>query len=384
MSEPEILRDPVFREHIVSDGEKHKLAVDIDGFKQVDLRDPYPFEDDLLDRITQPTHIRGGTGASIPIKGLWIHDWLDFKGRDYINNIYNNWLYFTMYVRVRTRQFINTSEFKIRQGSYKNMHRYIVILEDLGLVERGMMEQVDQDEYDHFVPDEMRNRRFVTVITPFEEAEEKWTRPHKSLYGDIDTEDLDEEEPEVIEPELPPEERSLDDFRPDDPEIPEEDTVQEEPAPVDLDTDGDIAITNYPRYEELIGTIQDQFNQTIEQSLSDTNIPVDLFPEDFNLDGIGVLGIWATDEAQPEVDNLELLISIEAEDSELKPGFVPSSLARRYQSMLTEEFSDWFPMVDVTGTYRPNFKEITRMAASSSDTDVYYNVFEDEVIDPWE
>jgi len=52
--------------------------------------------------------------------------------------------------------------------------------------------------------------------------------------------------------------------------------------------------------------------------------------------------------------------------------------------MLTEEFSDWFPMVDVTGTYRPNFKEITRMAASSSDTDVYYNVFKDEVIDPWE
>lgn len=372
---PDIENEPALADFIDREGDTPKMIVDRTETRSVELRDPLEFEDELLTRITGPESLRGGTGASIPIKGRWIHGWLRNQGDDYINSIYKNWLHFTAYVKARTRQFINVSEYSIRQGSYHHMHRYIVILEKLGLVERTNMELVDPGEYDHYVPVEMRKRRFVTLKEPLEGNEDIWDRPHKTLYGG-ETDEIEEEEPEEEEPEpvnVPietgPSGDSLDGFIPD------------EPEPPSISGDSEVPIANIDDFEKLQVFIENSFDFIAEEAVNETSIPVDIEPEDFKLDRVGVIGAWIEDDLNPGADEAEFVISVDGSKSSNKPGFYPLAIADEYTRVISEEFADVFESVVCIGTYSNIFGQTIRSSTSGDQRGTYYDLLNEQLVD---
>jgi len=364
---PDIQHDPAMEEFIAVEDDEPKMVVEQSSFRTVDLRDPEEFEDDLLSEVTGPVDGRGGIGASIPVKGKWIHGWLESRGEDYINSIYKNWLHFTTYIKARTRQFINTSEFNIRQGSYENMYRYILVLEDLGLVSRTRSEDVPLEEYDHFVPERMRQRRYVSIDVPFEENPEAWTRPHNTLYDspeeadeEVDVEPMEEpEEPE--EPE-PPGRGSIDDFTPD-------------PSGVQDIADDQITIDDYPRLGELQQSVTTQFGNAAEGAFDSATIEYEeILPTDYTLGRVAVIGVWVTGDATPESDGLDIVMSIDGELAELQPGFLPGAIGSRYRSIILNDHNEWFPDVGVTAVYDNAFSDTLEMAMAGQEPQIYYDL----------
>ena len=383
---PEIENDPAFEEFITTEDGEPALKVNTSGFRTIELRDPEPFEDDLLVEVTGPIDERGGIGASIPVKGKWIHGWLESRGEDYINNIYKNWLHFTTYVKARTRQFINTEEFNIRQGSYENMYRYILVLEDLDLVTRGRTEDVPLEEYDHFVPERMRSRRYVTIETPFAEAQDAWTSPHDALYGGetdeeedegidipIDTEDEEGDEPTggSIDAFTPEEDEggrttqgggggSIDDFTPT-----EETDVEFEETSID----------DYPRIDEMRETVIDQFGSAAEDALGTADVDYeDVIPTDFALANFVVVGVWATGEAEPQRDTLDVVMSVDDSLASLNPGFLPGAIGSQYRSIILNNFDDWFTDVSITSVYDDGFDDTLALSLAGQEPKIYYDV----------
>jgi len=393
----EIESDPTFEDFIVTDDGEAQLKVNQEKFRTVELRDPLEFEDDLLSDIAGPTDERGGFGASIPVKGRWIHGWLESRGEDYINNIYKNWLHFTVYVRARTRQFINTSEFSIRQGGYENMFRYILVLEDLGLASRGRSESVDLEEYDHFVPERMRTRRFVSIDTPFEEAPEEWTRPHNALY-DNDEEADEEAEPvdvpvDVTEGGEPDAEDiggqgSVEDFMPDEPVGGESSDqsgtgslddfapdVQDEPDVAE--TPEEARIDDYPRLQQFRQEVVEHFDEAAVSAFETATIEYDeISPTDFSLGEFVIVGVWATGGADPEEDPLDIVMTIDDTNADLNPGFIPGSVGSQYRSLVLDKFGDWFKDANVTAVYNSVFKDTLSLAVAGQEDKTYYNVLE--------
>ena len=380
---PEIENDPAFEEFITIEDGEPAMKVNTSGFRTIELRDPEPFEDDLLVEVTGPVDERGGIGASIPVKGKWIHGWLESRGEDYINNIYKNWLHFTTYVKARTRQFINTEEFNIRQGSYENMYRYILILEDLGLVTRGRSENVPLEEYDHFVPERMRSRRYVTIETPFEEAVDEWTSPHSALYGtESDEEDEGIDIPVDIDEEEESTGGSIDEF------TPEEDqggrTTQgggggsiDDFSPVE-ETEAEFeetSIDDYPRIEELKETVIDQFGSATEDALATSSVDYeDVIPTDFTLADFVVVGVWAKGEAEPGRETLDIVMSVDDSLASLNPGFLPGAIGSQYRSIILDNFGDWFTDVSITSVYSDGFDDTLGLSLAGQEPKIYYDV----------
>lgn len=390
---PDIQSDPAFEEFISVEGDEPQMLVDHESFRTIDLRDPLEFEDDLLSDIAGPTDQRGGRGASIPVKGRWVHGWLESMGDDYINNIYKNWLHFTTYVRARTKQFIGTTEFSLRQGNYENMFRYILVLEELGLVSRGRSETVDQSEYDHFVPERMRQRRYVSIDTPFNEEPEAWTRPHNALYGDGEDSDdesedveidIDEPEEEQPQPETEPG-GSLDSFRPTG-DVPEQDDVPDTTQADDEVTEDedqsegseipDVAsIDDYPRLQEIRSTVTREFQQASESAFQTATIDYEeILPTDYSLGRFLIIGVWVSGEATPRRDVLEVMMTVDDELAEMSPGFLPGAIGSQYRSIILDDFDDWFSDVNVTSVYEEGFEDTLSLAMAGEEEKNYYDV----------
>ena len=383
---PEIQNDPALEDFISTEDGEPVMVVDQSGSRSIELRDPEPFEDDLLTEVTGPVDERGGIGASIPVKGKWIHGWLETRGEDYINNIYKNWLHFTAYVKARTRQFINTSEFNIRQGNYENMYRYILVLEDLNLVARGRTEDVPLEEYDHFVPERMRTRRYVSIETPFEEATEEWSSPHTALYGSETEEDTDGEVDIDITTEEESESQgggSLDSFAPDEPQEPDKDSGGGEGGSIDdfaptEDAEADFedtSIDDYPRIDEVGQTVVNEFGSAVESALATSDVDYEeIIATDFTLGQFVVVGVWATGEAEPDTDSLDIVMSVDDSIASMNPGFLPGAVGSQYRSIILNNFGDWFNNVSITSVYDEGFNDTLALSLAGQEPKIYYDV----------
>ena len=383
---PEIQNDPALEDFISTEDGEPVMVVDQSGYRSIELRDPEPFEDDLLTEVTGPVDERGGIGASIPVKGKWIHGWLETRGEDYINNIYKNWLHFTAYVKARTRQFINTSEFNIRQGNYENMYRYILVLEDLNLVTRGRTEDVPLEEYDHFVPERMRTRRYVSIETPFEEAPGEWSSPHTALYGSETEEDTDDEVGIDITTEEESESQdgsSLDSFSPDEPQEPEQEPSSGSSGSIDDFTPTednevefeDTSIDDYPRIDEMGQTVVDEFGSAVESALATSDVDYEnIIATDFTLGQFVVVGVWATGEAESDTDSLDIVMSVDDSIASMNPGFLPGAVGSQYRSVILDNFGDWFNDVSITSVYGEGFNDTLALSLAGQEPKIYYDV----------
>lgn len=395
----DILRDPAFDDYIELIQGKSKVVVRTGGRKRVvEPRDARPFEDDLLERATKPAQLRQGRGASIPLKGKWIHGWLESEEEDYINSIYKNWLFFVTYLEARTRQFINVETYKRSPGSYESMYRYILILEELGLVDRFKQETVSQDEYNHFVPDNMRTRTFVEITESYEDNPDAWDFPHNMLYPDgerseehVDTDVVEEPEPDVDDEEPTPSLDDYDDRDEDDVErtgvdvTPMDETLGEredvDPDAIEHDVDSPdepTHITDFPDLDQLEETIEAYFIQTLDESFEESPMFTDdLDRDNFKLYRIALFGDWIIGEGTPGESELGIYVGIDGNDADRRPGFIPSGLGMDMGANMEDDevFSDWFSEYNTQSAYSSAFTDQLRdIIEVVQDQMVYYDL----------
>lgn len=170
-------------------GEK-KVEVDIDGRQStVDIRPVYSFERDILDDVISANVTSRVSGAAVPVKGRWIHGWLRLQGDEYINGLWRNYQYFLKYMEGATEDVENVSKYERSPGTYDSMYRYLLVLEDIGLIERYRRESVSEDEYDFNVPEEFRSRTYVRRLAKYASNKDLWDNPIGSVYqSEVDTE----------------------------------------------------------------------------------------------------------------------------------------------------------------------------------------------------
>mgnify|MGYP002761863695 FL=1 len=198
----------VLRSYTTLVNEEEKVTVEIDGrVRTVDTRPIYSFEREILDDVIQVSIDGFLTGAAIPVKGRWIHGWLARKGDegDYINNVWHGYQYFLRYLQAETEDIQNMGTFNKSPGTYDSMYRTILMLEDLNLLLRFKEVNVELDEYDFFVPENIRKRTYIRVRKSYEDNEDLWNNPIEALYGDDPVEIADEdieEDDEIDEDEL--------------------------------------------------------------------------------------------------------------------------------------------------------------------------------------
>lgn len=412
--------------------EGDKLIIDAEIKTEVDFREPFGFEEQQLISLTDPD--RGNSGAALAVKGRWIHGWLQEKGEDYINNIHKNWLFFTEYVRIRTKNFINTSEYNIRQGKYQATYRYLLILEELGVIERFKVEEVAQEEYDHFVPDNMRARTFIRIVESIDENPDAWLQPHNTLFpdgekdeeasirdtqlDDIDVEPADPQEPTVDDlpdvdeeveepdeteatiddiptideevedvPEGDGEERTIDDLPDIDDQEPEDESVEieegdEQRVPDEVEDRDGMNITDIEqrdRFTEIM--INDYFSEAIRVSFEESDItPPDTEPEDFSFGRAGVFGVWADGTAE-RGDGITIMLSIDGSAADTNPPFLTSLARRKMDEFMNNDprIEDIFSEV----TFATSFDEVFRqqigdLVRNEQETEAYFDLVDDE------
>jgi len=97
------------------------------------------------------------------------------------------------------------------------------------------------------------------------------------------------------------------------------------------------------------------------------------------LDNFIVHGVWATGEAQPTEDPLDVVISIDTSFADEPIGFLPSVLSEKYTNYISSEFSDWFPAASVVATYDDEFDETIDIVSDSSGSNKFYFVLDDNL-----
>jgi hypothetical protein len=160
--------------------------------QELDLRPIYSFEEDILDTLISARSGISLTSGRISIKGRWIHGWLDALGEDYISSVWRGYQFFTRYLQVKTTPIQNVATVNRNPGSYESTYRYILVLEDLELIERFATEQAPQSEYDNFVPPNIRQRTFIRNIESYEGNERFWDNPFKQAYPEVEQEKSNE------------------------------------------------------------------------------------------------------------------------------------------------------------------------------------------------
>lgn len=382
-----ISEDPAFSEVIEDD----KVIVDKDGYNRVDVRDVREFEDDLLTEITGPD--KEGRGASIPVKGKWIHGWLESRGEDWINSIHKNWLFFTVYVSQRTKQFMNISQFSLKQGDYDDTYRYLMILEDLDLIERHRIEEVDSAEYDHFVPETMRQRTYVRIVKSFNEEPSLWTRPHKNAYPGGEA-----REPTGMEER----ERDIDDIERQIKELSEQESDDTETEVEDIDVaregvdipdgvmnnlsqdENNLYIEDYPQYNQIVDRVNDWFGGAVDKTFEDTTVELEgIEAAHFMLDRIAVFGVWAEGNAMMG-DKLELYVTIDGNQATMQPPFVIDGIKENLSLFLQRDSridKNWFNEIVVVTAYSQVFKSrLEDIVSNVQELELYYDLQEEEYV----
>lgn len=390
---------PALEDFVVDIDGRQKLSVRIAGRRHtVELREPLPFEDDIIGDVTAPGRNTGVRGAAIPMKGRWISGWiLSQDNADYINNIFRNWLFFIRYLEGRTARIENIDTFQRAPGTYDSMYRYILVLEDLGLIERFRSEEVPATEYDFPVPEEFRNRTFVRVNVPYREAMDDWDNPIEARYpgGELPEEEVEVEvEPaEVIEPEPEPEEPTTpaeieieptEEEEPEEEEFegleaftePEEEPEEEEVEETELEVpEEEVSIDDFPLLDELEDVLEDTFILGVQQAFEESPLPTeDISPEDFGIARIGVFSSWAQGDAIAGMTPLEMVISIDATQAARQPGFVTGGTQNTMEDILDEDnpFMEWFPSYNITVVYNAVFRNTIDDAVRNTQTELRF------------
>jgi hypothetical protein len=401
-------------------GEERVVVNSSGSIKTVALREVYDYEEQLVNEFIEPRTDLSITGGAVPIKGRWIEGWLTVQGDDFINNIHKNYQFFLTYLKARTIKIENSATYDRTAGDYDSTYRYLLLLEDLGLVERYKREEVPQSEYDIPVPSEFRTRTFIRKEKDYSSAKDAWNNP--DVYdgestqdiddldidpGDtgepspdeqgvgeeddsqdedggvdvdelLENEDLDDEQEETsidIEP------TGADTFIDDD--VSPDDSTESEPEPDSIqepDVSGSGAsIDDFQSKDFLVQVISDNMTQALSEAFEDPPVPSDLDESDISVGRIAVFGPWAEGEATVQDTPLSMLISIKSSGTNL--GFVPSATQRRLKEIMdkTNLFDSSFPSYEIVVVYNNAYKKrLSDLVMKTQSEDVYYSLTDKE------
>jgi hypothetical protein len=383
------------RSYLVQKNGEERIEVEVDGRQNtVKPRPVHEYERDLVDRMIESSIDGSVSGAAVPIKGRWVHGWLNVHGEDYINSIWHGYQFFLRYLEVSTSKVGNISTHNRSPGTYDSMYRYLLMLEDLELIKRYRREEVDPSEYDFNVPEEFRTRTYVKLSDSFEGNEEKWDNPVKELYG----EETEEDEPEPVSVggfEITPEEEGeggeveeREDQEDDSPtltemiERAEEDDDADDLEAYDLPDTG-ASIDEFEDRDLLKPIVSNKLDEAIEQAFDESPIPIqEVDPGDLGLYRLVVVGPWALGEATPGETTLDLFVGIDNSSVSLSPTFITQGVSRILPRLLENDnaFEDIFNSYSVQAAYSAQFtSELRSYIESTQDEELYYSFRADDI-----
>jgi hypothetical protein len=389
-------------EYIVNVDGNYRVKVDTGGRQNtVRPRPVYDFERDILDDVIGSTLSSGNSGAAIPVKGRWIHGWLKENTDEYINGLWRNYQFFLKYLQAETSKIENMSSYNKSPGTYESMYRYILVLEDLDLIDRYRREEVPESEYDINVPEEFRTRTFVRLQANYSDNQRLWDNPIGVKYGDVDAQEAEQFEEFVQEDEIDTPDSNTDNTTSelDEDEIQEMldavDTSETENKPSDeneseVDIDDDVSeITDIGNVEALFNYIKSIEDDVVKEAIMDDPLNRDIDDSIISFERLAVLGKWANGEATPKEDRIFLFLSIKQNSQTSsglnKPTFLQTAVARITQNKLNEEnpFDEVFTSYKVKTAYNSNFRsEINRVIKTAQDLGPkYYSYKDSEYID---
>lgn len=356
------------------DGEV-RVEVDFNGRRRtVEPREAYPFEDDLVDELTENKTDNNRRGANIPVKGPWIHGWLENHGPDYIANTFRNYQYFLKYVQGRTERINNVGTVNRSPGTYDSMYNYILLLEKLEVLERFKREEIPEGEFDHPVPDEFEDRTYLRVTTPLDEAPDKWTNPYKAKYPDLYDDDTDNEDEEVEEEPLEPM-----------PEEVEDETTQHDGDESELE--GIDSIGDFQAPSGFVNLIEEPFDDAMVQVLDNPPAPrasEGIEPDDFSVGRVAVYGVWATGGAIPGDTGVQILFELKNDSAPRAPPFIPLGLATLIENTnnANNPLPEVFTSYEIDAVYTGGFlDEIEQRVSNTQGENVYYELRSQELIE---
>jgi len=355
-----------------------RVEVDFNGKRRtVEPRETFPFEDQLIENLTENKTDNDRKGANIPVKGPWIHGWLEEKGADYIANIFRNYQYFLKYVQGRTENIQNVGTVNRSPGTYDSMYNYLMVLEKLGLVERFKREEIPEGEFDHPIPDNFEDRTFLRVTAGLEEEREKWRNPYKAkypdLYGEEETQEQEIERPEPEEPDELGEEQTDDT---------QTDEASEEQEIEDVNT-----VDDFENPSGFSNLIDEPFEKALQEVLDDPPAPrasEGINVEDFSVGRIGIYGVWATGGAEPGQSGVQMLFELINESAPRSPQFIPLGLATTIEKLhnTTNPIPEVFTSYEIDGIYKQGFDdEIAKRVQDTKGKNVYYELRSEEFIE---
>lgn len=392
-------------EHVVEVNGRPEVEVDIDGRRRtLEPRPVYEFERDIVDDLIESSIDPTVTGAAVPIKGRWIHGWLNEKFDDYINNIWHGYQYFVKYVEAETSKIENISTHQRSPGTYDSMYRYLLVLEDLGLIDRYRREEVSEDMYDFNVPEEFRTRTFIRLDASYEGNENKWSNPIDTLYGggeiqEVEDIDRDDESDETIDDIIEEgneieggettgggsdDSPTMDDMIQGDVDGSDDDSQQSEsdtdrPVPqssYDL-PDTEASITDFPDIGEIPKFIEQYIDSVFEEAFNQAPISSEeTSPSDLELGRIAIVGPWAGGDATPGETPLDIYIGIKNTSNGMNVGFIPGSVNRILPNKLNRNniFESVFPEYKVDSSYSVSFRsQLKRHINIEQQQDEYYD-----------
>jgi len=385
MSTKELSEDDVLialENYVVEGKSGPEIEVDVDGgLHTLTPRPIYEFERDILDDVIGSTIAGNVSGAAVPIKGRWVHGWLNAKFDDYINNIWHGYQFFVKYVEAETEKIENISSQSRNPGTYDSMYRYIRVLEDIGLVERYKREEVPEENYDFNVPEEFRTRTFVRLDASYEGNEKLWNDPIGSLYVDGDVEKQEDESEDEESPTMgdiideadtteggSSTERSTDsptmgDIIEETESDSEDSETEEQERPTPQSTydlpDEEVSITDFPDLDQIPLFLELHFQEAVENAFEQAAIqPDDLNPSDLELGRIAIVGPWGSGDAIPGQSPLDIYIGIVNTTTNMSPGFIPPGINRELSEKLNRNniFQSVFPEYNIISTFKPSFR----------------------------
>jgi len=409
MSTKELSEDDVLialENYVVEGKSGPEIEVDVDGgLHTLTPRPIYEFERDILDDVIGSTIAGNVSGAAVPIKGRWVHGWLNAKFDDYINNIWHGYQFFVKYVEAETEKIENISSQSRNPGTYDSMYRYIRVLEDIGLVERYKREEVPEENYDFNVPEEFRTRTFVRLDASYEGNEKLWNDPIGSLYVDGDVEKQEDESEDEESPTMgdiideadtteggSSTERSTDsptmgDIIEETESDSEDSETEEQERPTPQSTydlpDEEVSITDFPDLDQIPLFLELHFQEAVENAFEQAAIqPDDLNPSDLELGRIAIVGPWGSGDAIPGQSPLDIYIGIVNTTTNMSPGFIPPGINRELSEKLNRNniFQSVFPEYNIISTFKPSFRnQLKRYVNIEQEYSKYYDYSTGEV-----
>jgi len=274
------------------------------------------------------------------------------------------------------------------------MYRYLLVLEDLGLIERYRREDVSEEAYDFNVPEEFRTRTYIRLNANYQDNKSLWNDPVGSMYVNEDTQSVDttgvpdipedpqeddasvdelleaigepdqepDGEPEQQTEELDEPPSSLDEMleetgQPAD-DVPEDPEDLKPTPPYEFDST-EVSITDFEDFMLIPPFVNNHIQDAIQEAFSEAPMtPEDLEPSDLELGRVAVVGPWGSGQAIPGEITLNLFIGIDNTSDSMNAGFIPAGVNRILPRIMMENdiFGDVFPSYTINSAYSNVFR----------------------------